>query len=88
MRRRTALSVREASTRRLPAHFGQEKTSTLKVRWNYFFAHTSELAAAHGVGFAFGAGAGGQTTPETDNGNLVAKVRAYAQAGGQAACAR
>lgn len=57
-------------------------------RVDYFFAHTSELATAHGVGFAFGAGAGGQTTPETDNGNLVAKVRAYQQAGGQTACAR
>jgi hypothetical protein len=57
-------------------------------RVDSFFARTSEIAAAHGVGFAFGAGAGGQTTPETDNGNLVAKVRAYAQAGGQSACVR
>ena len=31
----------------------------------------SELAAAHAVGAAFGAGAGGQTTPETDGGNFV-----------------
>jgi hypothetical protein len=55
-------------------------------RVDYFFAHTAELAAAHTVGFAFGAGAGGQTTPESDNGNLLGKVRAYKQAGGQAAC--
>ena len=39
-------------------------------RVDYFFAHTQELAATHMVAFAFGAGAGDQTTPETDNGNL------------------
>jgi hypothetical protein len=55
-------------------------------RVDYFFAHTGELAATHMVGFAFGAGAGGQTTPETDNGNLVAKTNAYRQAGGQKLC--
>jgi hypothetical protein len=53
-------------------------------RVDYFFSHTQQVAQAHGIGFAFGAGAGGQTTPSTDNGNLVAKVKAYAQAGGQA----
>jgi hypothetical protein len=56
-------------------------------RVDYFFAHTAEVAAAHGVGFAFGAGAGGQTTPETDLGNLVGKVQAYKLAGGQPPCA-
>jgi len=55
-------------------------------RVDYFFSHTQELAAAHMVAFAFGAGAGGQTTPESDNGNLVSKVKAYAQAGGQKLC--
>jgi hypothetical protein len=55
-------------------------------RVDYFFSHTQELAAAHMVAFAFGAGAGGQTTPETDNGNLVSKVKAYATAGGQKLC--
>jgi len=55
-------------------------------RVDYFFGHTSELAAAHVVGFAFGAGAGGQTTPESDGGNLVAKVKAYAASGGQSLC--
>jgi hypothetical protein len=46
-------------------------------RVDYFFAHTQELADIHSIGFAFGAGAGGQTTPETDGGNLIAKVKAY-----------
>jgi hypothetical protein len=55
-------------------------------RVDYFFGHTSELAAAHMVGFAFGAGAGDQTTPESDNGNLISKVQAYAKGGGQALC--
>jgi hypothetical protein len=55
-------------------------------RVEYFFAHTADLAACHSVGIAFGAGMGGQTTPSTDNGVLVAKVKAYAAAGGQALC--
>jgi hypothetical protein len=55
-------------------------------RVDYFFSHTQELAGAHMVAFAFGAGAGDQTTPETDNGNLIAKVKAYASAGGQKLC--
>ncbi|MCP3139200.1 hypothetical protein [Pyxidicoccus xibeiensis] len=55
-------------------------------RVDYFFAHTAELAAAHSVGFAFGAGNDETTTPETDNGNLAARVRAYKQAGGQRLC--
>ncbi|MCY1019806.1 hypothetical protein [Pyxidicoccus sp. MSG2] len=55
-------------------------------RVDYFFAHTAELAAAHSVGFAFGAGIDGTTTPESDNGNLVTRVRAYKQTGGQRLC--
>ncbi|HEY2370656.1 MAG TPA: hypothetical protein VGH87_29885, partial [Polyangiaceae bacterium] len=55
-------------------------------RVDYFFSHTQELAAAHMVAFAFGAGASDQTTPESDNGNLVSKVKAYATAGGQKLC--
>ncbi len=49
-------------------------------------AHWSALAAAHVVGVAFGAGAGEQTTPETDSGYLVAKTKAYVASGGQALC--
>ena len=46
----------------------------------------SDLAAAHVIGVAYGAGAGGQTTPESDVGNFMAKVKAYVASGGQALC--
>ncbi len=55
-------------------------------RVDYFFAHTAELAAAHSVGFAFGAGNDETTTPESDEGNLIARVRSYKQGGGQRLC--
>jgi hypothetical protein len=55
-------------------------------RVDYFFGHTNELAAAHVAGIFFGAGASGQTTPESDGGNLLAKAKAYLAAGGQALC--
>jgi hypothetical protein len=55
-------------------------------RVDYFFGHMNELAAAHAVGAAFGAGAGGQTTPESDGGNFVTKAKGYYAAGGQALC--
>jgi len=65
--------------------------STGTITWHdnrvdYFFAHMDELAAAHVVGAVFGAGTSGQTTPETDGGNLVAKAKAYYAAGGQPLC--
>ncbi len=49
-------------------------------------SHWSELAAAHVVGVAFGAGAGGVTSPDTDGGNLATKTKAYVASGGQALC--
>jgi len=55
-------------------------------RVDYFFGHMSELAAAHAVGVAYGAGAGGCTTPETDMGNFVSKAKAYYSGGGQSLC--
>jgi len=55
-------------------------------RVDYFLTHMGQLAAAHGIGAAFGAGAGTQTDPETDGGNFVAKAAAYYTAGGQALC--
>lgn len=55
-------------------------------RVDYFFAHVDEIAAAHGVAMAFGSGATGQTTPSTDGGNLIAKVKAYATGGGTPLC--
>jgi hypothetical protein len=55
-------------------------------RVDYFFGHMGELAASHVVAVAYGAGISGQTTAETDGGNLIAKAKAYAAAGGQALC--
>ncbi len=55
-------------------------------RVDYFFGHTDELAASHAIGMAFGAGDGNQTTPESDGGNLLSKLNAYAASGGQAYC--
>jgi hypothetical protein len=57
-------------------------------RVDYFLAHMDELAAAHGVGAAFGAGDGNQTTPESDGGNFVTLAKAYfsGSGGGQAVC--
>ncbi|RKH48299.1 hypothetical protein [Corallococcus sicarius] len=55
-------------------------------RVDYYLTHPAEVAAAGGVGFLFGAGNYEQTTPETDGGNLVKRVKAYKDAGGQAAC--
>jgi hypothetical protein len=55
-------------------------------RVEYFFAHTPNVAIAHGFGMAFGSGADDQTNPSTDNGQLVAKTKAYGLAGGQAVC--
>lgn len=55
-------------------------------RVDYFFANMGELAAAHAVGAAFGAGASACTTPETDGGNFVAKAKAYYASGGQSLC--
>jgi hypothetical protein len=71
--------------------FGNMSLPNVTNQWkdnrvDYFFAHMNEVAAAHTIGIAYGAGAGGQTTAETDNGNFVAKDKAYAAAGGQKLC--
>jgi hypothetical protein len=55
-------------------------------RVDYFFEHMNELAAAHAVGAAFGAGAGDQTTAESDGNNFVDKAKAYYAGGGQGLC--
>ncbi len=55
-------------------------------RVDYFLPNMAELAAAHGIGAAFGAGAGDQTTPESDGNNFVNKANAYFSAGGQKLC--
>jgi hypothetical protein len=55
-------------------------------RVDYLFSHMDQVARAHGAILAFGAGAGGQTTLETDGNNLVNKLKAYAAGGGQTPC--
>jgi hypothetical protein len=55
-------------------------------RLDYFFDHMEEVAAAHGFAVVYGAGAGGQTTPETDGGHLVSRVQQYLNRGGQSPC--
>ncbi|MGH7270602.1 MAG: hypothetical protein ACREJ3_09240, partial [Polyangiaceae bacterium] len=55
-------------------------------RVDYFFGNMSELACANAIGVVFGAGASGQTSPETDGGNFVTKANAYFAAGGQRPC--
>jgi len=46
-------------------------------RVHYFFAHPNELAAAGGVGMAYGVGAGNQTYITTDNGQFKNAVTNY-----------
>ena len=55
-------------------------------RVDYLMNHADDVARAHVALLAFGAGAGCQTTPSSDNGNLVAKTKALAAAGGQSSC--
>jgi hypothetical protein len=55
-------------------------------RVEYFFAHPDRVAASGAVGMAFGAGAGGQTTPDSDRGYLWSCAAALAAAGGQPLC--
>jgi hypothetical protein len=55
-------------------------------RVDYFFAHMNELAAAHVFAVAYGAGASGMTTPESDGGHLTSMDQAYVSSGGQALC--
>ncbi len=55
-------------------------------RVQYFFGHMNEMAAAHGIGVVYGAGAGDQTMPETDGGYFVSQSNAYFTAGGEALC--
>jgi hypothetical protein len=56
-------------------------------RVEYFFAHPARVAASGAVGMAFGAGASGQTTPETDGGYLWACAASLGASGGQPLCA-
>lgn len=66
----------------LPNKDGQWKDNRL----DYFLDHLDEVAAAQAFGVVFGAGAGGQTTFETDGGHAVSKIKSIAEKGGQAPC--
>lgn len=55
-------------------------------RVEYLFDHPDEVARAHGIGMAFGAGAGGQTTPSTDGGLLDSRASLQAARGGTPIC--
>ncbi|MFN0060905.1 MAG: hypothetical protein ACKVPX_00090 [Myxococcaceae bacterium] len=55
-------------------------------RVDYFFANPSQLVGARTAGMLFGAGQSQQTTPGTDNGNMLAKAAAYVQSGGTPVC--
>lgn len=44
-------------------------------RVDYLLTHMGEVQAAHIAGLFFGGGMGENTTPETDNGNLVTRVK-------------
>ena len=65
---------------------GHSALSWQDNRVDYFFAHMDELAGAHVLGALFGAGASDQTNPESDQGNLLSRFKAYAAAGGQPLC--
>ena len=71
---------------RVDYFFGGNAAGVLSGSPTMVPAHWSALAAAHVVGVAFGAGAGDQTTPDTDGGYLVSKTKAYVSAGGQPLC--
>lgn len=55
-------------------------------RIDYLFAHLPSIRDAKTVALLFGAGNDKQTTPETDGGNLIAKTKEYATAGGVSLC--
>jgi hypothetical protein len=54
-------------------------------RVDYFFGHWNEIAAAHAIGAAFGAGESEQTLPETDSMHLITLTQMYSGANGTAA---
>ena len=56
------------------------------TRLDWLFAHMPAVAEAHISALFFGAGAGGQTTPETDGGNLIAQTAAYRESGATKLC--
>jgi len=55
-------------------------------RVDYFFQHPDRVANGGAIGMAFGSGATGQTTPESDGGRFVAWTAALDAVGGQPLC--
>jgi hypothetical protein len=55
-------------------------------RVDYLFTHMNEVAASGAVALFFGPGGNGQTSVETDGGNLVSRVNGYEALNGQPAC--
>jgi hypothetical protein len=55
-------------------------------RVDYFMTHLGDLAKSHGFAVVFGAGQSDQTNPSTDGSNLMNRVKAYVQGGGQVPC--
>ena len=53
-------------------------------RVDYFLEHMADVASGLAVGVVFGAGAEGQTSPLSDEGNLHSRFQAYLDAGGVA----
>jgi hypothetical protein len=70
---------------------GQMALPNTSRRWKdnrvaTFLTRTAEVARAHGVGVAFGAGEVEQTVPTTDDGHLYQQALALEARGGQAPC--
>lgn len=55
-------------------------------RVDYLLTHLGELASSHAIGAAFGSGADGNASPDSDSGNLAARTNALRAAGGQPVC--
>lgn len=70
---------------------GNSKQTNVNLHWKdnqlaYYFAHMSELVSSNSFGVAYGAGAAGQTTPETDGGVLISQTNAFVNSGGTTVC--
>lgn len=55
-------------------------------RVDYFFDHPDQVVGSGAFAIAFGAGDGNQTSPDTDDGHLSARVSQYVRSGGALLC--
>jgi hypothetical protein len=70
---------------------GNQKQNDTNDHWkdnrvDYLFGHLDQVTATRAIGLAFGSGAGSQTTPSTDGGNLASWAETYRSAGGAPIC--